>query len=64
MLKQVCSCIVQEIATKTKELLSKLMSLADEDGRVSLETLKDRKMPPATENFLFTLAACEGLVAM
>ena len=55
----------QEIANKTKDLLNKLKSLAteDEDGKMtlSLEVLKERKMPPATENFLFSLAASEGL---
>ncbi|WAR20826.1 DEN10-like protein [Mya arenaria] len=56
--------MIKEIATKTKELLTNLKSLADEDGTVSLETLKSRKMPPATENFLFSLAACEGLVPL
>lgn len=56
--------VIKEIATKTKELLNNLKSLADEDGSISLESLKERKMPPATENFLFSLAACEGLVKL
>ena len=55
---------IQEIVIKTKELFNNLKSLAGEDGMISLESLKERKMPPATENFLFTLASCEGLVAM
>ena len=56
------------MASKTKELLNNLKSLAaaGEDGQLSLslETLRARKMPPATENFLFSLAACEGLVQL
>jgi hypothetical protein len=54
----------QDVATKTKELLNNLKSLAGEDGTIALESLKERKMPPATENFLFNLAACEGLVQL
>ncbi|KAL4232018.1 Protein fam45a [Mactra antiquata] len=56
--------IIKDIANKTKELLNNLKSLADDDGAITLETLKERKMPPATENFLFNLAACEGLVKL
>lgn len=51
---------------KTKELLTNLKSLSviGDDGKpvVTLETLKERKMPAATENFLFGLAAAEGLI--
>ncbi|KAK3095695.1 hypothetical protein FSP39_017705 [Pinctada imbricata] len=58
--------IIKEIARKTSELINNLKSLAkeNEDGRsvITLEMLKERRMAPATENFLFTLAACEGLV--
>lgn len=57
---------VQEISKKTTELLNNLRSLATEteDGShvIQLETLKERKMAAATESFLFSLAACEGLV--
>ena len=53
---------------KTKELLNNLKSLASpsEDGKavITLETLKGRKMAPATENFLFNLASAEGLVPL
>ena len=59
--------IFQDISNKTKELLNNLKSLATvEDGKsyITLESLKERKMPPATENFLFSLAACEGLVKL
>ena len=56
--------LLQEIANKTKELLNNLRSLTSEDGFITLESLKERIMPPATENFLFSLAACEGLVKL
>ena len=38
--------------------------MTDGNGRpvISLEALRERKMPTATENFLFNLAAAEGLV--
>lgn len=49
---------------KTKEVLSNLVSLANEgeDAKLTLETLKQRHLPPATENFLFHLAAAEQLL--
>ncbi|CAL1547531.1 unnamed protein product [Lymnaea stagnalis] len=60
--------IIKAIETKTKDLLNNLKSLATKgaDGKLSftLETLKERKLPPATENFLFSLAASEGLVQL
>ncbi|XP_076467298.1 DENN domain-containing protein 10-like [Babylonia areolata] len=60
--------IIKTVASKTRELLNNLKSLATtgENGQLSLslETLRARKMPPATENFLFSLAACEGFVQL
>lgn len=60
--------IIKDITNKTKDLLNSLKSLAseDEDGKLSLtlETLKERKMPPAVQNFLFSLAASEGFVRL
>ncbi|KAJ8317079.1 hypothetical protein KUTeg_004983 [Tegillarca granosa] len=60
--------IVKEIEQKTSELLNNLKSLCEtsEDGKkyLTLESLNQRKMAPATENFLFSLAACEGLVKL
>ncbi len=52
---------------RTKELLGNLRSLAipGDDGKpvITLETLKAKKLPAATENFLFNLASSEGLVS-
>lgn len=56
--------VIKDISVKTKEILSNLMSLADEgdNSKLTLETLKQRHYPPATENFLFHLAAAEQLL--
>ena len=54
----------QDISIKTKEILANLVALADEceDSKITLEGLKQRHFPPATENFLFHLAAAEQLL--
>lgn len=54
----------QDISVKTKEILANLVALADEceDSKISLEGLKQHHFPPATENFLFHLAAAEQLL--
>ena len=57
----------QELSIKTKDLINNLKKLAvepEEGGkaRVSLEALKQRKLTAVVENFLFNLAAAEGLV--
>ena len=49
---------------KTKELLANLKSLAPEGERLSVDVLHARKLTPATENFLFSLAAVEGLAQL
>ncbi|KAA0717852.1 Protein FAM45A [Triplophysa tibetana] len=56
--------VIKEISVKTQDILSYLMSLADEEenSKLTLETLKQRHFPPATENFLFHLAAAEQLL--
>ncbi|XP_052101508.1 DENN domain-containing protein 10-like [Mytilus californianus] len=60
--------LIKEIASKTRELINNLKSLSvtGEDSKqyITIEVLRERKMTPATENFLFSLAACEGLVQM
>ena len=58
----------QELSVKTKDLINNLKKLAvepaEEGGkvRVTLEALKQRKLTAVVENFLFNLAAAEGLV--
>ncbi|XP_028324489.1 DENN domain-containing protein 10 isoform X2 [Gouania willdenowi] len=54
----------QDLSVKTREILTNLVALADEceDSKITLESLKKRHFPPATENFLFHLAAAEQLL--
>lgn len=56
--------VIKDISVKTKEILSNLMSLADhaDNSKLTLECLKQGHYPPATENFLFHLAAAEQLL--
>ena len=58
--------LFQDIFTKTQELLNNLQTLTqeEEDGKkyITVETLKSRKMQPATETFLLNLAAAEGIL--
>lgn len=58
------SQVIKDISVKTKEILANLVALADgcEDSKITLEGLKQRHFPPATENFLFHLAAAEQLL--
>lgn len=58
--------IIKEIASKTKELISTLKSLAgsineDNSEVVTLQRLKERKLAPALENFLWNLTVAEKL---
>ena len=55
---------LQEMSKKTKELISNVKGLAPEGGKVSLEILHKRKMNPATETFLFSLASAEDLTEL
>ena len=55
------------MSVKTKDLINNLTKLAVEPkgggkARVTLEALKQRKLTAVVENFLFNLAAAEGLV--
>lgn len=56
--------VIKDISMKTKEILANLMALADEcdNSKITVEGLKQRHFPPATENFLFHLAAAEQLL--
>ncbi|KAM3862662.1 DENN domain-containing protein 10 [Diretmus argenteus] len=58
------SQVIKDISVKTKEILASLVALADEgeNAKITLEGLKQRHFPPATENFLFHLAAAEQLL--
>ncbi|XP_050574871.1 DENN domain-containing protein 10-like isoform X1 [Bombus affinis] len=60
------SQIISEINDKTQDLLNQLKSLAvvqGPDGRkmVSAQTLKEKNLPSAVENFLINLAVAENL---
>lgn len=55
---------LQEVSIKTRELLNNLGSLAPEGGKVTLDLLHARKLTPATENFLYSLAIVEGLAQL
>lgn len=59
---------VEEIAGKTRELLNNLKTIgtSDADGNVLITTeqLRQKRLPHATENFLFGLAAAEGLLQL
>ncbi|KAG8222582.1 hypothetical protein J437_LFUL010425 [Ladona fulva] len=61
--------VVHEIAKKTGDLLAHLRSLATvntSDGKpmVCIETLRERALPPALENFLFNLAIAENMMML
>ncbi|KAG1655698.1 Protein FAM45A [Nymphon striatum] len=60
--------IIKEISSKTRELINNIKSLGtefeDEKKLITLEGLKERKLAPATENFLFNFAVAENLVAL
>ena len=51
----------QELSIKTRELLNNLSSLAPEGEKITLDLLHARKLTPATETFLYSLASAEGL---
>eukprot|EP01104_Vermistella_antarctica_P020236 TRINITY_DN8581_c0_g1_i1.p1 TRINITY_DN8581_c0_g1~~TRINITY_DN8581_c0_g1_i1.p1 ORF type:complete len:365 (+),score=106.44 TRINITY_DN8581_c0_g1_i1:174-1268(+) len=58
--------LIKGLAMKTKDMLTKLQSLAvePEDGgtaRIDLHDLNTRKLPPNMAQFLFNMATAEGL---
>ena len=61
---QACLIHMQEVSIKTKELINNVKGLAPEGSKISLELLHKRKMNPATETFLFSLASAEGLTEL
>ncbi|XP_071948616.1 DENN domain-containing protein 10-like [Antedon mediterranea] len=57
--------IIKELSVKTKELISNLKSLGETSGQnlcITFDILKKKSLPPATENFLYNLAAAEGFL--
>ncbi|XP_067858228.1 DENN domain-containing protein 10 isoform X3 [Heptranchias perlo] len=57
--------VIKDISQKTKEILTNLASLAPDEGgksKITLEILKERRFPPATESFLYHLAAAEKML--
>lgn len=54
----------QELSIKTRELLNNLSSLAPEGEKITLDLLHARKLTPATETFLYSLASAEGLAQL
>ena len=57
----------QNLAGKTKDILTNLKSLAEEteDGtgaKITMDTIKSRNFSVAMQNFLFNLASAENLV--
>lgn len=54
----------QELSVKTKELINNIKTLIPEGEKLSLEMLRARKLTPATENFLYSLASVEGLAQL
>lgn len=57
----------KDLSLKTKEVLATLASLTEvSDGHdrptLNAEALKQKRYPPATENFLFHLAAAEKML--
>lgn len=63
------SQVIQDIALKTKEIFTNLAPFSEASGEgekrvLNLEALKQRRFPPATENFLYHLAAAEQMLKL
>nr|XP_020642124.1 protein FAM45A isoform X3 [Pogona vitticeps] len=61
------SQVVKDISLKTKEILTSLASFTEvlcdgEKPSLNFEALKQKRFPPATENFLYHLAAAEQML--
>ncbi|XP_036295101.1 DENN domain-containing protein 10 isoform X3 [Pipistrellus kuhlii] len=61
------SQVIQDISLKTKEIFTNLAPFSEASGDggkrvLNLEALKQRRFPPATENFLYHLAAAEQML--
>jgi hypothetical protein len=55
---------LKELSVKTKELINNVKTLIPDGEKLSIEMLRDRKLTPATENFLYSLASVEGLAQL
>ncbi|XP_069468028.1 DENN domain-containing protein 10 [Ambystoma mexicanum] len=61
------SQVIKDISSKTREVLTTLASFADvsterEKPTINFEALKQKRLAPATENFLYHLAAAEQML--
>ena len=59
--------LLKDISLKTKEIFANLAPFSEVSGDgeklvLNLEALKQRRFPPATENFLYHLAAAEQML--
>lgn len=56
---------VKALSVKTKELITNVQSLSDEsDGSVTLNGLRQKKLNPSLETFLYNVASAEGLTQL
>lgn len=62
---------VQDLTLKTRDLISSVRSLAEKaagegegEAKLTLEVLRARKLTPAMEKFLYSLASAEGMTEL